>query len=182
MRVRCLRLCAGRRLPGSGCRSASRRQCRPSPEIVGHTRERSWYRASGGCGCCCLGLTFGLPVPPFGRVLTKLRLRATLDGRRRRCRCRCRSWSRSLARRGIILHGRFGRGWCGWFGRGRFGSALRLILRRRHYALTDLPAEPSCSDARAMRAAMLFSAALPHARGSYCFLLPTSPSIFSTPS
>ena len=32
-----------------------------------------------------------------------------------------------------------------------------------------------------MRAAIDASASLPHARGSYCFLLPTSPSILSTP-
>ncbi|MPM22422.1 hypothetical protein SDC9_68877 [bioreactor metagenome] len=36
--------------------------------------------------------------------------------------------------------------------------------------------------ASTMRAAMPASAALPQVRGSYCFLLPTSPSIFSTPS
>ena len=39
-----------------------------------------------------------------------------------------------------------------------------------------------CWHASTTRAAMPASAALPQLRGSYCFLLPTSPSIFSTPS
>ena len=64
-------------------------------------------------------------------------------------------------------------------------AVLRLWARvalSGHAALTDRPALPSCCAASTMRAAMLFSASLPYARGSYCFLLPTSPSILSTPS
>ena len=45
-----------------------------------------------------------------------------------------------------------------------------------------VPAERRYSQASTTRLAMPASAALPQARGSYCFLLPTSPSIFSTPS
>ena len=44
-----------------------------------------------------------------------------------------------------------------------------------------VPAERRFWQASTTRAAMPASASLPHARGSYCFLLPTSPSIFSTP-
>ena len=44
-----------------------------------------------------------------------------------------------------------------------------------------VPAERRFWQASTTRAAMPASASLPQARGSYCFLLPTSPSIFSTP-
>src|SRR5690606_21937500 len=46
----------------------------------------------------------------------------------------------------------------------------------------DFPAERRCSQAWATRAAIDASASLPQVRGSYIFLLPTSPSTFSTPS
>ncbi len=45
-----------------------------------------------------------------------------------------------------------------------------------------VPAERRFWQASTTRAAMPASASLPQARGSYCFLLPTSPSIFSTPA
>ena len=47
---------------------------------------------------------------------------------------------------------------------------------------SDVPAERRFWQASTMRSAMPASPALPQARGSYCFLLPTSPSTFSTPS
>ena len=50
------------------------------------------------------------------------------------------------------------------------------------YLVIVVPVERRCSQASTTRAARPASAALPQARGSYCFLLPTSPSIFSTPS
>jgi len=48
--------------------------------------------------------------------------------------------------------------------------------------LFDWPYEPSCFVASTTRTAMADSATLPQARGSYCFLFPTSPSSLSTPS
>ena len=47
---------------------------------------------------------------------------------------------------------------------------------------TCVPAERRSSQANTTRAAIDASASLPQARGSYCFLLPTSPSTLSTPS
>src|SRR5665647_2552789 len=47
---------------------------------------------------------------------------------------------------------------------------------------TWVPALRKFWQASTTRAAMFVSASLPQARGSYCFLLPTSPSIFRTPS
>ena len=45
-----------------------------------------------------------------------------------------------------------------------------------------VPVAPRRSQASTTRAAMPASADLPHVRGSYCFLMPTSPSILRTPS
>ena len=50
------------------------------------------------------------------------------------------------------------------------------------YLFRDVPAERRSSQASTTRFAMPDSATLPHARGSYAFLLPTSPSTFRTPS
>ncbi len=47
---------------------------------------------------------------------------------------------------------------------------------------SDLPAERRSSQACATRTAIAASAFFPHARGSYAFLSPVPPSIFSTPS
>ncbi len=59
------------------------------------------------------------------------------------------------------------------------GSRLR---RTRRYLFRDVPAERRSSQASITRLAMPASAIFPQARGSYAFLLPTSPSTFSTPS
>ncbi len=48
--------------------------------------------------------------------------------------------------------------------------------------LSARPADPSCSHASTTRAAIESSASRPHERGSYIFLLPTSPSTLSTSS
>ena len=61
------------------------------------------------------------------------------------------------------------------------GGTARTRRPCEHY-LSARPAEPSSSQASTTRAAMESSASRPHERGSYCFLLPTSPSILSTPS
>jgi hypothetical protein len=50
------------------------------------------------------------------------------------------------------------------------------------YLFRDVPAERKSSQASTTRCAMPASATFPQARGSYAFLLPTSPSTFSTPS
>jgi len=50
------------------------------------------------------------------------------------------------------------------------------------YLLRDVPAERRSSQASITRFAIPASASFPQARGSYAFLLPTSPSTFSTPS
>jgi hypothetical protein len=50
------------------------------------------------------------------------------------------------------------------------------------YLFRDVPAERRSSQASTTRFAMPASANFPQARGSYAFLLPTSPSTFSTPS
>ena len=50
------------------------------------------------------------------------------------------------------------------------------------YFPSDVPVERRSSHAWTTRLAMPSSASLPQARGSYAFLLPTSPSTFSTPS
>jgi hypothetical protein len=50
------------------------------------------------------------------------------------------------------------------------------------YLFRDVPAERRSSQASITRLAMPASDNFPHARGSYAFLLPTSPSTFSTPS
>ena len=60
-----------------------------------------------------------------------------------------------------------------------YAGANRLSIT---YLFSELPAEPSCWQASTTRAAMPSSALAPHTRGSYAFLLPTSPSTLSTPS
>ena len=60
-----------------------------------------------------------------------------------------------------------------------YAGASRLRIT---YLFSELPAEPSCWHASTTRAAMPSSALAPHTRGSYAFLLPTSPSTLSTPS
>ena len=54
--------------------------------------------------------------------------------------------------------------------------------RRRPYLFSDVPAERRSSQASTTRLLMPASASFPQPRGSYAFLLPTSPSTFSTPS
>ena len=63
-------------------------------------------------------------------------------------------------------------------------AAYRTARRRRAgtYELREVPAERRSSQASTTRFAMPASASFPQARGSYAFLLPTSPSTFSTPS
>jgi hypothetical protein len=50
------------------------------------------------------------------------------------------------------------------------------------YLFRVVPAERRSSQASTTRLAMPASASFPQARGSYAFLLPTSPSTFNTPS
>ena len=67
--------------------------------------------------------------------------------------------------------------------RGPGGSRIRpLGGSQRLFQRICVPAEPRRWQASTTRAAMPASADLPHVRGSYCFLMPTSPSIFRTPS
>jgi len=61
-------------------------------------------------------------------------------------------------------------------------SRAQQVNARRRYLFRDVPAERRSSQASTTRLAMPASATLPQARGSYAFLLPTSPSTFSTPS
>ena len=60
-----------------------------------------------------------------------------------------------------------------------FGGPNR---KARSQAFRDVPADRRSSQASITRLAMPPSATFPHARGSYAFLLPTSPSTFNTPS
>ena len=63
------------------------------------------------------------------------------------------------------------------------GSRIRpLGGSQRLFQRICVPAAPRRSQASTTRAAMPASADLPHVRGSYCFLMPTSPSILRTPS
>jgi hypothetical protein len=64
------------------------------------------------------------------------------------------------------------------------GTPPRAATREsvKSYAFREVPADRRSSQASTTRLAMPPSAAFPHARGSYAFLLPTSPSTFSTPS
>ena len=67
--------------------------------------------------------------------------------------------------------------------RGPGGSRIRpLGGSQRLFQRICVPAAPRRSQASTTRAAMPASADLPHVRGSYCFLMPTSPSILRTPS
>ena len=67
--------------------------------------------------------------------------------------------------------------------RGPGGSRIRpLSSHQRRCQRICVPVAPRRSQASTTRAAMPASADLPHVRGSYCFLTPTSPSILRTPS
>ena len=67
--------------------------------------------------------------------------------------------------------------------RGPGGSCIRpLGGSQRLFQRICVPAAPRRWQASTTRAAMPASADLPHVRGSYCFLMPTSPSILRTPS
>ena len=67
--------------------------------------------------------------------------------------------------------------------RGPGGSRIRpLGGSQRLFQRICVPAAPRRWQASTTRAAMPTSADLPHVRGSYCFLMPTSPSILRTPS
>ena len=67
--------------------------------------------------------------------------------------------------------------------RGPGGSRVRpLGGSQRLFQRIWVPSEPRRWQASTTRAAMPASADLPHVRGSYCFLTPTSPSILRTPS
>ena len=67
--------------------------------------------------------------------------------------------------------------------RGPGGSRVRpLGSHQRSVQRIWVPVAPRRSQASTTRAAMPASADLPHVRGSYCFLMPTSPSILRTPS
>ena len=67
--------------------------------------------------------------------------------------------------------------------RGPGGSRIRpLGSHQRRFQRIWVPSEPRRWQASTTRAAMPASADLPHVRGSYCFLMPTSPSILRTPS
>ena len=72
--------------------------------------------------------------------------------------------------------------------RANIGSRLRahfadkLNVEIGDYLFRDVPAARRSSQASSTRLAMPASDNFPHARGSYAFLLPTSPSTFSTPS
>ena len=54
---------------------------------------------------------------------------------------------------------------------------MHYAARAASHYFNALPALPSCLQASTTRAAMALSASRPHERGSYIFLLPTSPSI-----
>ena len=67
--------------------------------------------------------------------------------------------------------------------KGPGGSRVRpLGGSQRLFQRIWVPSEPRRWQASTTRAAMPASADLPHVRGSYCFLMPTSPSILRTPS
>src|SRR6478609_288922 len=65
---------------------------------------------------------------------------------------------------------------------GRVGGQTGLGDAEQVVAHWCVPAERSAVQASTTRTAMASSAALPQARGSYCFLLPTSPSTLRTPA